>query len=403
VDKNDQKSLTDTAQSATEIRYDNRGKDRNNPPEATLIIPVFNVADYVEQCLASVLATAVTVDLEIIIIDDGSQDASGEIVAEILAARKPTQTLYLKQTNQGLSAVRNRGVQLAMGNYIGFLDSDDMLTAGSMRILLDFAENHQCDMVLGKSYVFDSKSHDVYSFYDDWAWQRLLNSATTRVVSKHEDPALFFLEPNANYRLIRRGLFTQFDFTYPVGRLFEDPPVHYKMLASAARIGLVDVPYYGYRVNRPGKITAERSLRRFDILEVTRETFSELRQMDITPEAGGAIIYGLSRIVWWCGSMTLPEHRREYFQKACMIFTEYAPVPWIIQFGASRLPDDIHYLIVGSLIRNEVSRLKRMSYGRRYPLQSLIFLLKISRQDLITRRIRQMVGKLLVKFRLKWG
>ncbi|MDQ5910202.1 MAG: hypothetical protein QG599_2298 [Pseudomonadota bacterium] len=403
VDKNYQESLNNTAESATEIRYDSRVTERNKPPEATLIIPIFNVADYVEQCLASVFATAATVDLEIIIIDDGSQDASGEIVAAILAARKPIQTLYLKQANQGLSAVRNRGVKLATGDYIGFLDSDDMLTAGSMRTMLDFADHHRCEIVLGKSTVFDSKSHDVYPFYDDWAWQRLLNNAATRVVSKHEEPALFFLEPNANYRLVRRNLFTQFNFTYPVGRLFEDPPVHYKMLASATRIGLVDIPYYWYRVNRPGKITTERSLRRFDILEVARETLTELRKLDITAEAGGAIIYGLSRIVWWCGSMTLPEHRRDYFQKACIIFANDAPAPWLRHFDASRFPDEIQHLIVGGLIRNEVSWLKRMSYGRRYPLQSFIFLLKMGRQDLIVRRIRQMAGKLLAKFRLKRG
>jgi hypothetical protein len=229
----------------------------------------------------------------------------------------------------------------------------------------------------------------------------LLDGAATRVVSKHEDPALFFLEPNANYRLVRRDLFSRFNFAYPVGRLFEDPPVHYKMLASAARVGLVDVPYYWYRVNRPGKITAERSLRRFDILEVARETFIELGQSDITPEAGGAIVYGLSRIVWWCGAMTLPEHRQEYFQKACRVFADHAPAPWVARFGACRFPDEIQHLIIGALMRDEASRLKRMSHGRRSPLQSLLFLLKIGRKDLVLRRIREMSARLLVKFQLK--
>lgn len=398
MNKDPQENLTATAEPALEVRYDSRVEGRDKPPEATLIIPVFNVADYVEQCLASVFATAATVDLEIIIIDDGSQDASGNIVKAILAEYKPAQTLFLQQANQGLSAVRNRGVSLATGEYVGFLDSDDMLTAGAMRILLDFAGNHRCDLVLGKSQVFDSKSHEVYPFYDDWAWRRLLDAAATRVVSKHEDPALFFLEPNANYRLIRRDLFSRFDFTYPVGRLFEDPPVHYKMLASAARVGLVDVPYYWYRVNRPGKITAERSLRRFDILEVARETFIELGQSDVTPEAGGAIVYGLSRIVWWCGSMTLPEHRHEFFQQACRIFADHAPTPWIARFGACRFPDEIQHLVVGSLVRNEANRLERLSYGRKRPLHSFIFLLKIGRKDLILRRIREMSAKLLARF-----
>ena len=235
--------------------------------------------------------------------------------------------------------------------------------------------------------------YQAYPFYDDWAWQRLLNGAETRVISKHEDPTLFFLEPNANYRLVRRDLFSRFDFTYPVGRLFEDPPVHFKMLASAARVGLVNIPYYWYRVNRPGKITEERSRRRFDILDVALETFSTLDKSDITPEAGGAIVYGLSRIVWWCGTMTLPEHRREYFQKACGIFADHAPALWVAHFGAYRFPDEIQHLVGGGLIRNEVDQLEGMSYGRRRPLRSLIFLLKIGRTDLILRKSREISGK----------
>ncbi len=381
--------------------YDSRDRERGQPPEATLIVPVYNVADYLEECLAGVFATAATVDLEVIIIDDGSTDESGRRVADALAHRKPAQTLYLRQPNQGLSAVRNHGVSLAAGQYIGFLDSDDLLTAGGMRRLLDFARQHRCDMVLGKSQVFDSRSDDVYPFYHDWAWRRLLGGASSRVLSKHEEPALFFLEPNANYRLVRRDLFARHHLVYPVGRLFEDPPVHYRMLASAVRIGLVDIPYYWYRVNRPGKITAERSLRRFDILEVARETFTELGQSDITPEAGGAIVYGLSRIVWWCGGMTLPEHRRDFFQQACAIFSQYAPPAWVACFGTHQFPDEILQLIVGALMRGQVDRLVCQSYGRRQPLRSLLFLLRIGRQDLVVRRLREIAGHTRRKFRPK--
>ncbi|MEI6415710.1 MAG: glycosyltransferase family 2 protein [Pseudomonadota bacterium] len=401
MDKDPQERLMATTESTPEVRYDSRVKHRNNPPEVSLIIPVFNVADYVAQCLASVFATMALVDLEIIIMDDGSQDASGQMVDAILAEKKPGQTLYLKQSNQGISAVRNRGVSLATGQYIGFLDSDDMLTAGTMRILLDFAENHRCDLVFGKSQVFDSKSHVTYPFYDDWAWQKLLNGASTRVVSRYEDPTLFFLEPNVNYRLIRRDLFVRFNLAFLAGRVFEDPPVHYRMLASAARVGLVDVPYYWYRVNRPGKITAERSRRRFDILEVARETFIQLGPSDIPPAAGSAMVYGLSRIVWWCGTMTLPEYRREYFQRACEVYAAHAPVPWVDHFGTYRFPDEIQHLVVGGLMRQAVDQLVRMSYGRKNPLRSFLFLLKIGRRDFIFRQLLGMSKKILAKFRLK--
>ncbi len=386
----------------SEILYDSRSS-RNTLPEVRVIIPVFNVRDYIDQCLASVWASAASVDLEVIIIDDGSQDGSREWVTQHLADRQPAQTLFLTQANRGLSGVRNRGVGLATGEYVGFLDSDDLLTAGVMRQLLDFARQHRCDLVLGKSLVFDSKTHFTHPFYDDWAWQRLLGPLEARVVSRNEDPALFFLEPNANYRLLRRELFEGFHLHYPEGRLFEDPPVHYKMMACAHRVGLVGIPYYWYRINRPGKITAERSRRRFDILEVARETFAELGRLDITPEAGAAILYGLSRIVWWCGTMTLPEHRHDYFQMACALFADQTPAAWVDRFGACRFPDEIHHLIVSALIHREVCQLRRLSYGQRKPLRSLIFLLKIGRHDFIVRRLRTLLGAWRKRLRSRKG
>ncbi len=375
------------AQAIPGTAYDSRIPNRDRPPTASLIIPVFNVAEYVEQCLASVLTTAATVDLEIIIIDDGSDDESHKIISAILSAQAPAQTLYLRQSNQGLSAVRNRGMALATGDYIAFLDSDDMLTPANMRILLDFARNHQCDLVLGKSQVFDSKTHEVYPFYDDWNWRQLLGGAESRVVSRHEEPALFFLEPNANYRLVRRDLLSRCDCTYPPGRLFEDPPVHYQMLIAATRVGLVDIPYYWYRVNRPGKITAERSRRRFDIIAVSRETFDRLGGTDVTAEAGGAIIYGLARILWWCGTMTLPEHRREYFEQACQVFARYAPRPWIRAFRAHHFPDRILHVVVDGLMQNESAMLERISYRRRQRWRSFLFLLKNGRTDILLDRV----------------
>lgn len=386
---------------AVDILYDSRSPNRSAPPEATLIIPVYNVADYLEECLASVFSNAATVELEVIIIDDGSTDDSGRLVADILAGRQPAETLYLRQGNQGLSAVRNRGVSLATGDFIGFLDSDDLLTAGGIRALLDFARSNGCDLVLGKSLVFDSLSHAVHPFYDDWAWWGLLHGASSRVVSRNEEPGLFFLEPNANYRLVRRDLFSRHDFSYPVGRLFEDPPVHYKMLAKANRIGLVAIPYYWYRINRPGKITAERSQRRFDILEVARQAFAEMRETDITAAAGGAIVYGLSRIVWWCGTMTLPEHRESFFREASAVFAEHAPSTWVTSFGSLWFPDEIQHLVVAALMREQVDLLIRLSHGRRQPLRSLALLLRAGRSDLVVRRLREMAKPVLSRLRRK--
>jgi hypothetical protein len=290
-------------------------------------------------------------------------------------------------------------VTLAGGDYIGFLDSDDLISVGAMRCMLDFARDNDCDVMLGRSVVFDSKNDAVTPFYDDWAWRRLLAGSPSRVISRHEEPALFFLEPNANYRLVRRDFFIRTGLNYPVGKLFEDPPVHYKMLAMSARTGLLDVTYYWYRVNRPGKITAERSQRRFDIVDVAREVFDSLGNMNVTAEEGGAILYGLIRIVWWCGTMTLPEQRRDYMEQASKTFKDHAPAAWVNQFGFLYIPDEILHLVLGAMMRGDIDRLVRLSFGQRTPIKSLFFLLKIGRKDLIVRRLREAGSRQFVKVR----
>lgn len=380
------------------IYYDSR-EVHATAPEATLVIPVYNVAEYLEDCLSSVFATAKSVDLEVIIIDDGSTDSSARQISEFLDNHKPQRTVFIWQPNRGLSSVRNRGVSLATGDYVGFLDSDDMISVGTMRTLLDFARMNNCEIVLGKSLVFDSKSDKVFDFYDAWVWDRMLGGASTRVISKHEEPALFFLEPNANYRLVRKDMFERYDLNYPEGYYFEDPPVHYRMLSSANRIGLVKTPYYWYRVNRPGKITAERSHRRFDIITVARETLIILSPLDVTPMEGGAILYGLTRIVWWCGCMTLPEHRQQFIEQACDVFMRHAPPAWVLCFGHLHFPDEIIYLVLGALLRGKRQRLLSLSYNKRKPISTFFFLLTIGRKDVVVRRLRKLLGSIVGKLR----
>lgn len=379
-----------------EILYD-RLVPGQNAPEVTLVVPLFNVKPYVEACLAGVLAAQATVSIEILLIDDGSSDGTSDLLMDILKARAPQNVQLLRQPNRGLSAVRNLGVSRARGDYLAFLDSDDLMVSGSLQGLLDFARHNQCDLVMGRSFVFDSKSHVTSPFYDAWAFDALLCGAQSRVISRDEDHRLYFLEPNANYRLIRRDFYQRLGFSYPEGRLFEDPPVHFRMLAAARRIGLLNVPYYGYRVNRPGKITEARSHGRFDILPVAEETFDALKRAPLSEKAGGALVYSLTRIVWWCGTMTLPEDRAAFYREAILVFDK-VPAPWLRAFRALRFPDEILHLVVGAFARRDLERLVELSLKRRNPVRSALYLLRLRRWDLLRRH----AGKVLPR-RLRRG
>ena len=107
-------------------------------PLITVIIPVYNVEKYLQRCLDSVIAQTYQ-NLEIICIDDGSTDCSGEICEQY--AIKDERVKVFHQENQGVSAARNKGLDMASGEYIAFVDSDDYILkdmyAKMMRALLD--------------------------------------------------------------------------------------------------------------------------------------------------------------------------------------------------------------------------------------------------------------------------
>ncbi|MCS3267224.1 glycosyltransferase [Bacteroides fragilis] len=96
----------------------------NERPKVSVIIPVYNTCNYVQEALESICQQTLE-ELEIIVIDDGSTDCSRAIVEEI--AIKDTRIQVYKQSNQGLSITRNQGLKFSTGEYIYFMDSDDFL------------------------------------------------------------------------------------------------------------------------------------------------------------------------------------------------------------------------------------------------------------------------------------
>ena len=116
-----------------------------NKPLISLVVPVYNVAPYLRQCLDSLQAQTNVVG-EIIAVDDGSTDDCPAILAEY-ASRLP-QMRVIRQENGGLSAARNTGMRHASGKYLAFVDADDFLAADAYRASLERAEAEQLDMVI---------------------------------------------------------------------------------------------------------------------------------------------------------------------------------------------------------------------------------------------------------------
>jgi glycosyltransferase involved in cell wall biosynthesis len=128
------------------------------PPTISVVIPVYNVENYLHRCVESILNQTFQ-DFEIILIDDGSKDKSGEICDEY--AVKDKRIIVIHKKNARVSAARNDGIRLAKGKYLSFIDSDDWIEPEMYQEMIDKAEELNLDFIMcdyqKKSNVFDEK------------------------------------------------------------------------------------------------------------------------------------------------------------------------------------------------------------------------------------------------------
>lgn len=220
----------------------------------SIIVPVFNVQDYVEQCLLSIVDKRENDELskvEIIVIDDGSTDNSRSVI-EKLISKFPVIKLFTKQ-NGGLSDARNFGLNRASGKYIAFIDSDDIVDNEFIKIVLKCIEN----------YSFDVLSFDFEKFYT----KPRKNKNTKLDELSIKNVGLDFYEDKAIFawnKIYNRELFI--DEKFIKGLYYEDVALIPILLSNAKkRIHLFQTCYY-YR-QRFGSITFCKDNKYLDILK----------------------------------------------------------------------------------------------------------------------------------------
>lgn len=125
----------------------------------TVIVPVYNVENYLRKCLDSII-TQTYKNIEIVVVNDGSTDASGEICKEF--SEMDHRILYIEQENAGLSAARNTGLNNMSGNYVTFVDSDDWIEQDYVETLYKKIVEYQADIAVGNYYSFNESEGMFY-------------------------------------------------------------------------------------------------------------------------------------------------------------------------------------------------------------------------------------------------
>ncbi|WP_261527323.1 glycosyltransferase family 2 protein [Burkholderia multivorans] len=339
-------------------------------PFISFVIPCYNVESYVSQTIDSILNQSVKsvegfdTSFEIICVNDGSTDGTLAILQQY--ASRHDFISVLTQANSGLSAARNTGFRHATGKYTCFLDSDDWIASTFVEDIAVNDRTHSFDLALVNARVYDQVSRSYHAFYDNEFFERLCPVGRSALISPRIHPDAFLLEPNTSRRVINTAFARFIKLEYPVGLLYEDYPVHFSTFMQAGSVLLINKPLYFYRVGRSGKLTERNDKRRFDIVNIFRQTAQWLALQNAAPDVAFAFLRVASRSITWCLD-SVPRYLLPEFNRAVVDFLNECPQWWLDGFYKSNVDTALKFRIF-AMKHGFFSRYRAMSYEKRYKI-----------------------------------
>ena len=216
----------------------------------TVIVPVYNVENYLEKCLDSLINQTYK-NLEIIVINDGSTDNSGTICQEY--AQKDNRIVYIEKENGGLSEARNVGLDKMTGSYVTFIDSDDWVELDYVEILYKKIIEYQADISVGNYYSYNEDEETYYfHIYGDSYYEKVYDNISIFENLYESLEMKSFALISACGKLYKAKLFDYLRFDK--GKLGEDGYLNQKMYLYANKVVYLNQGLYAYR-QRSGSIT----------------------------------------------------------------------------------------------------------------------------------------------------
>jgi len=238
----------------------------------SVLVPVFNVEKYLRRCIESILSQTYK-DIELILVDDGSQDCSGIICDEY--AKKDSRIKVIHQENGGLSIARNSGLDIAQGEYIGFVDSDDYIHKDMYQTLYDTLTKNDVDLAIC-NYINDDDNNTRL-------WKDYHPQLVDDIITPYE--ALKRSINDLNYvvvwnKLFKREIFD--DIRFPPGKIYQDNYVIPKAIYKCKKIATLSVPLYYYYLNMESITNQEYSIKNLDHVESTCMRIKFYEEKNIT-------------------------------------------------------------------------------------------------------------------------
>lgn len=212
----------------------------------SVIVPVYNVADYLRNCVESICNQTYK-NIELILVDDGSTDESGQICEEL--AGWDTRIKAFHQKNQGAAAARNTGLNHACGDYISIIDGDDFILPQMFEVMLEAIHRFNCDFACCPYQLVDTHRIEECGIENEKHMQTSLFSKREIYQHLFDYHTMWVIQPN---KLYKSELFEEYRF--PAGHFYEDEYAAHHLLKEVKQAVYIDAPFYCY-FNRQGSAT----------------------------------------------------------------------------------------------------------------------------------------------------
>ena len=235
-------------------------------PLISVIVPVYKVEKYIHKCVDSILAQTIS-DFELLLVDDGSPDNCGKICDEY--AKKDSRVIVIHKENGGLSDARNVAINLAKGEYLTFIDSDDYVAENHLETMYSALIKTESDIALANITSFNDEGYDESLYKPTTEIKTLINKDIFTTINR----------PNACAKLYKKTIYS--DIRFPVGRLYEDVFIWHELLAKANRVVLTGTNTYYYLLRTNSIMHQKYKLQSTDIIDALELRLNKLEELGL--------------------------------------------------------------------------------------------------------------------------
>ena len=281
-------------------------QDKIENPLFSIIVPIYNVERYLEQCIESVLAQNYQ-NYELILVDDGSPDNSIDICTKY--AKQHHNIVFIRKVNGGLSDARNAGIKLARGEYLMFLDSDDYWEGTS--ILSDLAkisEENPDLIIYDLTFRYKDNKKEYYPISKEGLTGDYIADFYT-LTSRN------IFRPSACNKVVKRKIIIDNQLFFPKGKNHEDLDWSFNLAPYISSYALYDSYFYIYRAKRLGSITEfVKPKNTKDLIDIVLEKLNQIKSMNDSSLSKGLYQYLVKQKQFIYDSFTLlsEEHKKMY-------------------------------------------------------------------------------------------